>query len=241
MGPGWLLIFLGYIGVFLNVHRISLVALFSVSFWMILQSIRDKNRVRLKAALAVCLLLIGTGLSGNFYKKTTISKSYMQKDLWKQDIVVHPDDMQDTLDHGIWKKPDGTFKIFRSKYDGLVSSNGRVALFNYLMLKSEGSRIFGKGTGFAPRELEEFKKMDENMMLSEPQSDYLRFFVDHGCVGLILLLAMFASVLFSSIELHGRLAVLGLMVAMLTENMFVFPSTGYGPLLVSGLLLSRPR
>lgn len=114
-------------------------------------------------------------------------------------------------------------------------SNGRVGIMLFLLENMEGHWLVGVGTGGAGRILRA-----ENYLTLEAHNEYLRFFVDHGLLGLLYLLIMGAMVMLRTFK-EPTLAVLcGVAILMMTDNYLIYPSFGYGPLFL-GLSLWRAR
>ena len=110
-------------------------------------------------------------------------------------------------------------------------SDQGVNVSEYLITKSEGSRIFGSGTGFARTVLTE-----GGTKIPEVGGDYLRIFVEHGAVGSILFIGLMFSIIWVFRGHPNSIIIIALMISMLTDLVSIIPTFGYGPILLAGFI-----
>lgn len=106
-------------------------------------------------------------------------------------------------------------------------TSGRVTMTFLLLSKFFEQPWIGLGTGGAGRYLR-----DTKFPALEAHNEYLRFALDHGIMGLIVLLAIIVCL---TRQLYGQKILIVLFclgVLMLTDNILLYPGFGYGPLFI---------
>jgi hypothetical protein len=104
-------------------------------------------------------------------------------------------------------------------------SNGRIGVLFFLIPALENHWFFGLGTGGAGRELREW-----NYLTLEAHNEYLRFFIDHGFIGLFLLIMVFGVLAKRFFNHPYMLVFCGAAILMITDNYLIYPCFGYGPM-----------
>ena len=115
--------------------------------------------------------------------------------------------------------------------DGLMKTNGRIASWIQFFDHTEGHRISGLGTGGISR----YILQSGHVFGGEPHNDYLRIFADQGTLGFILFLSIGAGLVFKMRHKYILGIILAFGVCLITDNILVYPTCGYGPLLLLGL------
>lgn len=208
--------------IFANLHRSSLaIAAFGMCA-VLYQGLPASFRVRFYTILAFVLAVILLFVNSPAFDRTV--RPFTEDTI----ILSHEFEYKGQSfvplgETGIWRKIPRGFDY------GL---SGRLSL---LMSSVEARKeanpmadVFGGGTGFGVR----FVRSMVPRIVNEPQSEYLRYWMDFGWVGLLALVSVMALALWKAGPTLARVLVLLLAVYMMTENILVYPAFGYGPILL---------
>jgi hypothetical protein len=113
-------------------------------------------------------------------------------------------------------------------------SNGRVQIDQVILNALRGHWLRGLGTGKTVNVL-----IDGNIT-SEPHNDYLRVLGDFGLLGLGFLLIIMGRLAYMEWNSFDFFVLMAMAVIMLTDNFYVYPVFGYGPMF-SGLFLFQGK
>ncbi len=120
------------------------------------------------------------------------------------------------------------------KLDEVVLTNGRIHLVILLLNQMGHHKLFGLGAGGGDRFL---LKID--YPIKTIHNDFLRIYVDYGCIGLLLFLFIYGSIIRRLFFTPESVLLIGIGILMLTDNVLIYPTFAYGPMLLAILLFGR--
>lgn len=215
----------GLAAIYYNIHRISLLAAAVGMLMAIYQALPKSRKVRFYTVSAL-ILAAGIGFFNSpFFERTVIPLSE-DASTW----TTHPSYRGKTYEP---MAPTGIWKFIPQGLDWSLS--GRIGLAMRLSQRVGGNPVTGGGTGAAVRLVrsEEFKIVDE------PQSDYLRYAIDHGLIGFVWLVVALVTLWRAAGQGLAGILVLLVALLMLTENILVYPAFGYGPFFLAAFIALR--
>lgn len=202
-------IVIGYWGIYLAVHRISMAGLGIFFVTMAVQAWRFKDTANIKPMLGFATIALILFCSGNMALKSQFKFSNFFSMGSFESMTTNPSNfIEDSL-----------------------QTNGRMLVNKSMWEYSRGHRLLGLGTGAASRHLRQIG----HVFGGQPHNDYLRMFIDHGIVGLLLFLTCGFSALYSLRNSYYFALVFAFSACLLTDNLLVYPLCGSGPLLLSCL------
>ena len=219
-------------GFYLTVTRIGLLFSIVTLFVAAVQAIRihSKRPVLICAVLAIPVILV------NFTTSMMIkaAPSDITERLYRMQQWPESANQETTLSREQMIVRQIIIELRKKGFLNTIknmNNDGRHSLTSILLRKSSSHGCWGGGTGASVRYLRSI-----HFSILEPHNDYLRIYFDFGWPGLLYFLVLGGALAFRLRNSSCLVLVVGLAVLMLTDNMLVYPSFGYGPMLLAGLL-----
>jgi len=233
---GWFAVLLGVVGIQLNLNRTALVATVVYLFVVV---ILNRKKVAVWKTVLVSFLVVACTIS--FFSGRFADKSrFRWTNVRKTEEIKSPVQVLSGLRKPPEKLDNDHTNTIVDFDNHIIATNDRIKLAYVLLKNAKNNLFFGMGTGYVPRFICALKLEREwnsiAFQTTQSQNDYLRVLIEYGIFGLILFVLTGATLIYVFRGTHFMALMVSLCFAFFTENILVFPSFAYGPLLLVGFL-----